>query len=173
MSGNNIHIRPNNAEHQLRLLIFDKVKTNDDDTVNTLVSEIMQLFETNKTLYDVLIKHLNSQETYVSLEHLTKCVDNLKIIQAHLIMNKNKKKNKTIGTGLRELQNTIYDNNTIRRLMVKNNLKTQDNANKKSNNKPSKNKSQEGGKSKKIYTGQRGGKYYYKKVNNKMVKRYI
>ena len=30
-----------------------------------------------------------------------------------------------------------------------------------------------GGKSRKIYTGQRGGKYYYKKVNNKMVKKYI
>ncbi len=30
-----------------------------------------------------------------------------------------------------------------------------------------------GGKPRKIYTGQRGGKYYYKRVNNKMVKKYI
>lgn len=110
----------------------------------------------------------------------------------------NMKKNKTTGTGLKQLHNkkafnNKAFNNKIMNLMVKNNLTLQDYANKltfhsmnnamnksefqkvlaNNSNKNSKNKSQEGGKSKKIYTGQRGGKYYYKKVNNKMVKRYI
>lgn len=41
--------RRNNADYQLRMLISDKVKiTNSNaDTVNELVSEILNLFETN------------------------------------------------------------------------------------------------------------------------------
>ena len=66
-------------------------------------------------------------------------------------------------------------NNDMRKSQFQNLLANK--SNKKSNNKTSKknnkNSTQKGGKSKKIYTGQRGGKYYYKKVNNKMVKRYI